>query len=77
MTGPLGGPLPAAAVDAAPAVYCDRCGEPAAEGSHDRCTAARTLEPPRYCAICRRRLVVQVIPTGWTARCAEHGATAG
>ncbi|OHV37556.1 hypothetical protein BCD49_16025 [Pseudofrankia sp. EUN1h] len=57
-------------------VYCDRCGEPAGVGTHDRCALARTLEPPRYCPTCRRRLVVQVVPTGWTARCAEHGVTA-
>ena len=53
--------------------YCDRCGEPAAEGLHAGCAAARELEPPRYCATCRRRMVVQVTPTGWSARCSEHG----
>jgi hypothetical protein len=64
--------------------FCDRCGirladaadgTPAAHGgvSHDRCQAAREFEPPRYCADCGRRLVVQVIPNGWTARCATHG----
>jgi hypothetical protein len=57
--------------------YCDRCGEPAAAGSHGRCAAARALEPPRYCPGCRRRLVVQVVPTGWTARCSEHGTISG
>ena len=31
------------------------------------------LEPPRYCAQCRRRMVVQVLPRGWSARCSEHG----
>ena len=70
------GRAPGGARRATPAAYCDRCGEPAATGSHDRCAAARALEPPRYCPSCRRRLVVQVVPTGWTARCAEHGATA-
>ncbi|MFA1540859.1 biotin synthase auxiliary protein BsaP [Actinomadura monticuli] len=59
-------------------MYCDRCGEPAAEGDpagdHAGCRAAREMEPPRYCAHCRRRMVVQVTPLGWTARCAEHGA---
>jgi dethiobiotin synthetase len=50
--------------------YCDRCGRP---GVHDACLAARTLEPPRYCPHCGRRMVVQVTPTGWTARCVEHG----
>ncbi|ONH33853.1 hypothetical protein [Pseudofrankia asymbiotica] len=78
MAGPHDGPSPygAGAVQVASVGYCDRCGEPAATGSHDRCAAARALEPPRYCPTCRRRLVVQVVPTGWTARCAEHGVTA-
>ncbi|HJQ42883.1 MAG TPA: hypothetical protein VJ831_07355 [Jatrophihabitantaceae bacterium] len=55
------------------AAYCDRCGEALDTGSHDACASARALEPPRYCAVCRRRMVVQVTPTGWTARCSEHG----
>ncbi|GAA2342569.1 hypothetical protein [Dactylosporangium salmoneum] len=54
--------------------YCDRCGEPRASGSHDACLAARELEPPRYCGQCRRRMKVQVLPSGWTASCVEHGA---
>jgi hypothetical protein len=57
--------------------YCDRCGEPLAGGPHDGCRQARTLEPPRYCPHCRRRMIVQITPTGWTARCAQHGETAG
>jgi len=58
---------------AASAPYCDRCGEPASTGDHSACAAARALEPPRYCGQCRRRMVVQVTPTGWTARCSAHG----
>ncbi|MCW2778088.1 MAG: N-acetyltransferase [Frankiales bacterium] len=53
--------------------YCDQCGEPLTGEGHDRCRAARELEPPRYCGQCRRRMVVQVHPTGWSARCVEHG----
>ena len=53
---------------------CVVCGEP---GTHPGCEARRALEPPRYCARCRRRMVVQVTPTGWTARCVEHGVTSG
>ncbi|MER7278808.1 hypothetical protein ABT369_30640 [Dactylosporangium sp. NPDC000244] len=53
--------------------YCDRCGEPLAGGSHDACAQARTLEPPRYCTHCRRRMKVQVLPSGWSAACVEHG----
>ncbi|MEU8121943.1 hypothetical protein AB0C21_24830 [Spirillospora sp. NPDC049024] len=56
-------------------MYCDRCGEPA-EGDHAACRTARRMEPPRYCAHCRRRLIVQVTPTGWTARCSQHGPLA-
>ncbi|HZM82038.1 MAG TPA: hypothetical protein VFC19_40480 [Candidatus Limnocylindrales bacterium] len=54
--------------------YCDRCGEP---GRHDACMRARALEPPRFCARCRRRMRVQVVPTGWHATCAEHGTIDG
>lgn len=49
---------------------CDACGKP---GDHPACRAARALEPPRYCSACGRRMVVQVTPTGWTARCVAHG----
>ena len=31
------------------------------------------LEPPRYCADCGRRLVVQVLPNGWHSTCSRHG----
>jgi hypothetical protein len=55
------------------AEFCGRCGEPAAAGDHAGCGRALALEPPRYCDRCRRRMVVQVLPTGWTARCVEHG----
>jgi hypothetical protein len=55
------------------AAYCDRCGQPLEESPHAACSRARELEPPRYCGQCRRRMIVQVTPAGWTARCAEHG----
>jgi hypothetical protein len=55
--------------------YCDRCGE-LLGGGHPQCARARALEPPRFCSQCRRRMVVQVTPTGWTARCVEHGTLA-
>jgi hypothetical protein len=42
---------------------------------HEICRMALRFEPPRYCRHCGRRLVVQVRPDGWTARCAEHGTT--
>jgi hypothetical protein len=53
--------------------YCGRCGDSLAGTEHPHCDAALELEPPRYCTQCRRRLVVQVLPTGWSARCSEHG----
>ena len=52
--------------------YCGRCGEPAA-APHPACVARLDLEPPRYCPRCRRRLIVQVLPVGYTARCSAHG----
>ncbi|HEX2773459.1 MAG TPA: hypothetical protein VHN18_13655 [Micromonosporaceae bacterium] len=54
-------------------VWCDRCGEDPAVGSHEACRAARAWEPPRFCSRCRRRMKVQVLPAGWSAVCVEHG----
>jgi hypothetical protein len=55
------------------ALFCARCGEPRDDGDHAACDAALVLEPPRYCPACRRRMTVQVRPTGWTATCSTHG----
>jgi ribosomal protein S18 acetylase RimI-like enzyme len=52
---------------------CGHCGRPLADGDHDDCARMLTLEPPRFCTVCGRRMVVQVTPAGWTARCVEHG----
>jgi ribosomal protein S18 acetylase RimI-like enzyme len=57
-----------------PLAYCPHCGEP---GRHEDCGRQLDLEPPRYCGQCRRRMVVQVHPTGWSARCVEHGLLTG
>ena len=57
---------------AAPPEYCGHCGEPA-PAPHPACVARLSLEPPRYCTQCRRRLIVQVLPTGYRARCSAHG----
>ncbi|WBB70194.1 hypothetical protein [Micromonospora sp. WMMD812] len=63
---------------AAPApTWCDRCGAATALGGHDACGRARALEPPRFCAHCRRRMKVQVLPVGWSAVCVEHGEIRG
>jgi hypothetical protein len=68
----------------APAGYCGHCGELRAGGGlraggelpasndHRRCQELLALEPPRYCAQCRRRMKVQVTPLGWAARCSRH-----
>jgi hypothetical protein len=54
--------------------FCDQCGKPVADASaHGTCAARRELEPPRFCPQCARRMVVQIVPTGWTARCSVHG----
>ncbi|AEH08476.1 MULTISPECIES: hypothetical protein [Protofrankia] len=69
-------PLPGSP-GAAETTFCDRCGRPLADSGHDTCVQARLLEPPRFCQTCRRRMIVQVTPTGWTASCVEHGTIAG
>ncbi|MPY84938.1 MAG: hypothetical protein GEV00_16820 [Actinophytocola sp.] len=57
-------------------MYCVHCGKGVADADHSRCAAPQsTLEPPRYCAQCARRMIVQVTPSGWTARCSRHGET--
>jgi DNA-directed RNA polymerase subunit RPC12/RpoP len=53
--------------------YCGRCGQDVDDGDHAACAERLRLEPPRFCSECRRRMVVQVVPRGWTARCVEHG----
>ncbi|WP_446685829.1 biotin synthase auxiliary protein BsaP [Nonomuraea soli] len=52
--------------------YCDHCGGPF-DRDHAACERARSMEPPRYCSQCGRRVKVQVTPTSWSARCVEHG----
>jgi hypothetical protein len=50
-------------------------GEPVTDGRLGALPAAAALglEPPRYCARCGRRMVVQVNPDGWWAKCSRHG----
>jgi len=62
------------AVSSSAGRYCGRCGRPVDETFHEGCAAGLELEPPRYCRQCARRMVVQVLPTGWTARCSRHGS---
>ncbi|TDC65339.1 hypothetical protein E1258_06015 [Micromonospora sp. KC207] len=67
----------AAGASARAGAWCDRCGEPVDAGDHAACRSARALEPPRFCAGCRRRMKVQVLPVGWAAVCVEHGELRG
>jgi hypothetical protein len=46
-------------------------GEP--EGGPTPAAARLGLEPPRFCSECGRRMIVQVRPDGWLARCSRHG----
>lgn len=57
--------------------WCGFCGRELTAEGHQACRQAAELDPPRYCAHCRRRMVVQVTPTGWSARCSEHGTIGG
>lgn len=51
------------------AEHCRTCGALRDDGDHTRCLDPSSLEPPRYCASCGRRLDVQVYPTGFVATC--------
>jgi hypothetical protein len=56
---------------------CDACGKPVTSGDHARCRARRAAtDPPRFCTDCGRKLVVQVLPVGFTARCVHCGPVA-
>jgi hypothetical protein len=50
-------------------------GQPVVAGVDDVIPAAAALglEPPRYCGDCGRRMIVQVSPDGWWAKCSRHG----
>ncbi|MHC6219755.1 biotin synthase auxiliary protein BsaP [Arthrobacter sp. MMS24-S77] len=48
-------------------------GGPPTSDAHQGCQQRLAMEPPRYCATCRRRMKVQVTPLGWSAECSRHG----
>ena len=54
-----------------PAKFNVYTGEPA--GGATPTAAQLGLEPPRFCGECGRRMVVQVRPDGWSAKCSRHG----
>lgn len=76
-TAPDGTPLQTYALSVQARRFCGRCGQEASTGVHASCDSALGLEPPRYCADCRRRMVVQIVPAGWRARCVKHGDVTG
>ena len=54
--------------------YCEACGAPQDEGDHTRCAQRRAAtDTPRFCVTCGRKLVVQVLPASWIARCVRCG----
>ncbi len=57
------------------AAWCGQCGHAQTPEGHEACRRGAELDPPRYCSACRRRMIVQVTPTGWSARCSEHGTS--
>lgn len=69
MVGQLPAPVGAGSYNVYTGAVCT-----GASGGADVSTAARLgLEPPRFCAACGRRMVVQVRPDGWWAQCSRHG----
>lgn len=55
------------------AVYTGAVHTGAVCGGEVPAAARLGLEPPRFCARCGRRMVVQVRPDGWWAQCSRHG----
>ena len=51
--------------------YNVHTGEPS--GGETPTAALLGLEPPRFCAQCGRRMIVQVRPDGWWVQCSRHG----
>ncbi len=57
--------------------HCDACGRPVDRHDHAECqTRRQATDPPRFCVVCGRKLVVQVLPLGFTARCVRCGSVA-
>lgn len=57
-------------------VYCVYSGtdqRDAPAGASMPTAAQLGLEPPRFCAACGRRMIVQIRPDGWWAKCSRHG----
>ncbi|TWT28722.1 hypothetical protein FRX94_02210 [Corynebacterium canis] len=67
--------LVALLTDAAP-VYHPNTGQRIEDGVEIKLSpsARAGLEAPRFCQLCGRRMVVQIRPDGWDARCSRHGS---
>jgi hypothetical protein len=60
----------AEAVAALLPAFCPHCGRPRRDCGG---ACARPLDPPHFCPRCGRKLVVQLVPTGYRAHCRDHG----
>lgn len=67
--------LLAAIVSGDAPVFHPNTGQEIAEGVEITLSpsARAGLEAPRFCQLCGRRMVVQIRPDGWEARCSRHG----
>ncbi|MFD4368768.1 hypothetical protein [Rhodococcus sp. NPDC058521] len=68
-------PVQAGADDAAEVNFNVYTGRRLVEGVDDvvPTSAQLGLEPPRFCGACGRRMIVQISPDGWWAKCSRHG----
>lgn len=57
-------------------IFHPNTGQKIADGQPIRLSpsARAGLEAPRFCQLCGRRMVVQIRPDGWDARCSRHGS---
>lgn len=55
----------------APPDFCVWCGRPSTDCDG---SCRKELDPPRYCPVCGKKLIAQVTPTGYWARCKAHGS---
>lgn len=65
--------LVAAVIAGEEPLFHPNTGKPLSENFPLHPAAAAGLDVPRYCQLCGRRMVVQVRPDGWNARCSRHG----
>lgn len=49
-------------------------GVPTGESPRRFRAAELGLEAPRYCPLCGRRMVTQILHTGWRSKCSRHGS---